>query len=110
MYVYGVYFVPEHQAHKVHAVYSSMHFERIFIPNEYHGTAAEAFEKLDTRHREIHKALDANKEASRKFLQDNSTKIVSAKAALDACSSSFDIRKLAACTPGDTNTFYILCG
>ena len=36
MYVYGVYFVPEHQAHKVHAVYSSMHFERIFIPNEYH--------------------------------------------------------------------------
>ena len=110
MYVYGVYFVPEHQAHKVHAVYSSMHFERIFIPNEYHGTAAEAFEKLDTRHREIHKALDANKEASRKFLQDNSTKIVSAKAALNACSSSFDIRKLAACTPGDTNTFYILCG
>ena len=110
MYVYGVYFVPEHQAHKVHAVYSSMHFERIFIPNEYHGTAAEAFEKLDTRHREIHKALDANKEASRKFLQDNSAKIVSAKAALDACSSSFDIRKLAACTPGDTNTFYILCG
>lgn len=110
MYVYGVYFVPEHQAHKVHAVYSSMHFERIFIPNEYHGTAAEAFEKLDTRHREIHKALDSNKEASRKFLQDNSTKIVSAKAALDACSSSFDIRKLAACTPGDTNTFYILCG
>ena len=110
MYVYGVYFVPEHQAHKVHAVYSSMHFERIFIPNEYHGTAVEAFEKLDTRHREIHKALDANKEASRKFLQDNSTKIVSAKAALDACSSSFDIRKLAACTPGDTNTFYILCG
>ena len=110
MYVYGVYFVPEHQAHKVHAVYSSMHFERIFIPNEYHGTASEAFEKLDTRHREIHKALDANKEASRKFLQDNSTKIVSAKAALDECSSSFDIRKLAACTPGDTNTFYILCG
>ena len=110
MYVYGVYFVPEHQAHKVHAVYSSMHFERIFIPNEYHGTAEEAFEKLDTRHREIHKALDANKEASHKFLQDNSTKIVSAKAALDACSSSFDIRKLAACTPGDTNTFYILCG
>ena len=110
MYVYGVYFVPEHQAHKVHAVYSSMHFERIFIPNEYHGTAAEAFEKLDTRHREIHKALDANKEASHKFLQDNSTKIVSAKAALDACSSSFDIRKLAACNPGDTNTFYILCG
>ena len=110
LYTYGVYFVPEHQAHKVHAVYSSMHFERIFIPDEYQGTAAEAFEKLDTRHREIHEALDANKEAARKFLTDNASRIVSAKAALDACSSSFDIRKLAACTPGDNNTFYILCG
>ena len=110
LYVYGVYFVPEHQAHKVHAVYSSMHFERIFIPDEYQGTASEAFAKLDTRHREIHNALDANKEASRKFLVDNSIRIVSAKAALDACSSSFDIRRLAACTPGDNNTFYILCG
>ena len=110
LYVYGVYFVPEHQAHKVHAVYSSMHFERIFIPDEYQGTASEAFAKLDARHREIHQALDANKEASRKFLVDNSVRIVSAKAALDACSSSFDIRRLAACTPGDTNTFYILCG
>ena len=110
LYVYGVYFVPEHQAHKVHAVYSSMHFERIFIPDEYQGTASEAFAKLDARHREIHKALDANKEASRKFLVDNSIRIVSAKAALDACSSSFDIRRLAACTPGDSNTFYILCG
>ena len=110
LYVYGVYFVPEHQAHKVHAVYSSMHFERIFIPDEYQGTASEAFAKLDARHREIHQALDANKEASRKFLVDNSVRIVSAKAALDACSSSFDIRRLAACTPGDNNTFYILCG
>ena len=110
LYVYGVYFVPEHQAHKVHAVYSSMHFERIFIPDEYQGTASEAFAKLDARHREIHQALDANKEASRKFLVDNSVRIVSAKAVLDACSSSFDIRRLAACTPGDNNTFYILCG
>ena len=110
LYVYGVYFVPEHQAHKVHAVYSSMHFERIFIPDEYQGTASEAFAKLDARHREIHQALDANKEASRKFLVNNSVRIVSAKAALDACSSSFDIRRLAACTPGDNNTFYILCG
>lgn len=50
-YVYGVYFVPEHEAHKVHAVYSSMHFERIFVPDDYQGTAREAFETLDKRHR-----------------------------------------------------------
>ena len=36
-YYYGVYFVPKHQAHKVHAVYSSMHFEQIFVPDCYQG-------------------------------------------------------------------------
>ena len=109
-YIYGVYFVPEHQAHKVHAVYSSMHFERIFIPDNYEGTAAQAFQKLDAHHKAIHSKLDANKAAFQKLLEDNQEEIISAKAALDSCSSSFDIRKLAACTQGENNTFYILCG
>ena len=109
-YIYGVYFVPEHEAHKVHAVYSSMHFERIFIPDNYEGTAAQAFEKLDRHHKEIHRKLDANKTAAQKLLTDNQEDIVSAKATLESFSSSFDIRKLAACTQGETNTFYILCG
>ena len=109
-YIYGVYFVPEHEAHKVHAVYSSMHFERIFIPDNYEGTAAQAFEKLDRHHKGIHRKLDANKTAAQKLLTDNQEDIVSAKATLESFSSSFDIRKLAACTQGETNTFYILCG
>ena len=109
-YVYGVYFVPEHEAHKVHAVYSSMHFERIFVPDEYQGTARQAFEKLDKRHRDIHAGLDANKAEYQHFLTGYADKIVSAKAALEACSRNFDIRKLAACTQGEANTFYILCG
>lgn len=109
-YVYGVYFVPRHLAHKVHAVYSSMHFEQIFVPDSYTGTAKEAFAQLDRRHQEIHAGLNANKEAAYRFLEKNKEDIISAKAALDACSSSFDIRRLAACTPGDNNTFYILCG
>lgn len=109
-YVYGVYFVPRQQAHKIHAVYSSMHFEQIYVPDAYTGTATEAFAQLDRRHQEIHEGLKANKEAVHRFLADNQEDIVSAKAALDACSSSFDIRKLAACTQGENNPFYILCG
>ena len=109
-YYYGVYFVPKHQAHKVHAVYSSMHFEQIFVPDCYNGTAKEAFTILDKRHKDIHAGLAQNKKAADRFLIDNKTDIVSAKAALDACSSSFDIRRLAACTKGENNTFYILCG
>ena len=107
-YVYGVYFVPEHEAHKVHAVYSSMHFERIFVPDDYQGTAREAFETLDKRHRDIHAGLDANKAEYQHFLNRCASKIVSAKAALESCSRNFDIRKLAACTQGEANTFYIL--
>ena len=109
-YIYGIYFVPEHQAHKVHAVYSSMHFERIFIPDIYEGTAVEAFQKLDSRHREIHAHMDTNKKAMQKLIDDNKKNIISARATLTSCSSSFDVRKLAACTQGDNNTFYILCG
>lgn len=109
-YVYGVYFVPKHEAHKIHAVYSSMHFEQIFVPDCYVGTAAEAFEKLDTRHRQIHQALNANKEAWSNYLEKNKNDIAAAKSAIEQLSSSFDIRRLAACTPGESEVFFILCG
>ena len=71
---------------------------------------ASSFEKLDKRHRDIHAGLDANKAEYQHFLTGYAGKIVSAKAALEACSRNFDIRKLAACTQGEANTFYILCG
>lgn len=109
-YVYGVYFVPKHEAHKIHAVYSSMHFEQIFVPDCYVGTAAEAFEKLDTRHKQIHQALNANKEAWSNYLEKNKNDITAAKSAIEQLSSSFDIRRLAACTPGESEVFFILCG
>lgn len=109
-YVYGVYFVPKHEAHKIHAVYSSMHFEQIFVPDCYVGTAAEAFEKLDTRHRQIHQALNANKESWSNYLEKNKNDIAAAKSAIEQLSSSFDIRRLAACTPGESEVFFILCG
>lgn len=109
-YVYGVYFVPKHEAHKIHAVYSSMHFEQIFVPDCYVGTAIEAFEQLDNHHRKIHEALNANKAARSSFLDKNKDKIASAKSAIEQLSSSFDIRRLAACTPGESEVFFILCG
>lgn len=110
-YVYGIYFIPAQEAQKVHAVYASMHFEQLFIPNKYQGTAVEAFTRLDTRHKEVHAELDANKEAWIKYFHDNASDIVSAKAALEQYSSKFDVRRLAACTKNDTDEiFYILCG
>ena len=109
-YVYGVYFVPGREAQRIHAVYSSMHFERIFLPDCYTGTGKEAFQQLDSRHKEIHAALDANKAGWSKYLSDNNQRLVSAKAAIEKYSSNFDVRRLAACTPGESKVFFILCG
>lgn len=110
-YVYGVYFVPRHLAKKIHAAYSSMHFVTIFMPDDYDGTATEAFTGLDTKHKEIHAAMDKNKAAYKKLLTDRRKDIISAKAALDGQSKTFDIRKLAACTRGhQDDVYYILCG
>ena len=109
-YVYGVYFVPKHDARKIHAVYSSMHFEQIYMPDTYTGTAKEAFEYLDTRHKELHAALNANKSARKDYLSANQQALADAKTAIEKFSNNFDIRRLAACTPGETEVFFILCG
>lgn len=109
-YVYGVYFVPKHQARRIHAVYSSMHFEQIYIPDTYEGTAREACERLEAGHKKIHAEINANKEARKKFLRENALDIVSAADSLRRRSDTFDVRRLAACTKGNTDVFYILCG
>lgn len=109
-YIWGIYFVPKHEAHKVDAVYSSMHFERIFMPDDYDGTAKEAFEALNTQFEESNAALSANKSAWKKYLMDNQEDIISARNAIMQLSGNFDVRKLAACTHGDRDVFYILCG
>lgn len=110
-YIYGLYFVPAQQAHQIHAVYASMHFEQIFVPDKYDGTAVEAFENLDTRHKELHAELNTAKETWKKYFQEHGNDIVSAKAALEQYSMTFDVRRLAACTKNRSeDVFYILCG
>ena len=51
---------------KVKAVYSSMHFERIYMPDTYEGTAKEAFEQLtETRNRAAADLASADQKKSR---------------------------------------------
>ena len=42
-YVWGIYFCPRDQVTKVDAVFSSLHFERIYVPDEYSGTPEDAY-------------------------------------------------------------------
>ncbi len=109
-YVWGVYFAPKTEAHKIDAVYSSMHFERIFIPDEYHGTPDEAYSNLSSVHDGVLKQIEEIKAKMSGLLASDASRLLGARDKLDSLSRNFDIRKMAACTRADTDTFYILCG
>ena len=100
-YIWGIYFVPVHEAQRIHAVYSAMHFEKIFVPDQYDGTAKAAYTALEAQYKKTIADLDANKAARKAFFRKNASDIVSCKHTLSQFSRNFDIRKLAACTHGD---------
>ncbi|MCD8011436.1 MAG: ATPase, partial [Lachnospiraceae bacterium] len=56
-YVWGAYFVPGAQVDQVDAVLSSLHFERIYLPDSYEGTAEEAYRKLKKESSELRKSI-----------------------------------------------------
>ena len=120
-YIWGIYFVPVHEAQRIHAVYSAMHFEKIYVPDQYDGTAKAAFTALEAEYKKTIADLDVNKAARKSFFKKYASDIASSKLTLSKFSRNFDIRKLAACTHGDNSAdasadykpkepFYILCG
>ena len=111
-YIWGMYFVPEPESQKVKAVYSSMHFEKIYMPDSYEGTAREAFEQLAQKRSLILSDFNTVSQKRNDFLISHCREIFAAQAAIARLSGNFDIRKLAACTKGkgENDIFYILCG
>ncbi len=111
-FVWGVYFVPLTSKSKIDAMFSSLHFERNFIPDQYNGTPEEAYEELmkEKNH------LMANVEASKKIFLDemngDAEVILGAKKVFETVVTNFDVRKLAAATDSGKNKseFYIICG
>ncbi len=109
-YVWGVYFVPAEEADKIDAIYASLHFERFYLKDTYHGTAEEACQDLEDDIAEYTAQLNAVNRAYQKKLEEHAADILSAQRKLITLSENFDIRKLAACTKTKQETFYILCG
>ncbi len=109
-YIWGIYFVPASLATKIDAVYSSLHFERFRLPDEYEGTPLEAAGKLDEHMKQIKQEIQKCQEQTLRLLEDQKSQILSACEKLTTLSRNFDVRKLAACTKEDSQVFYILCG
>lgn len=109
-YVWGVYFIPTSQEEKIDAIYASMHFERLYIPDEYSGTPEQAFSKLEEQVNNINADIqDINDEISEK-IESTKSILYTASEKLGSLSRNFDVRKLAACTKHENPVFYIICG
>ncbi len=109
-YVWGVYFLPASQEDKIDAVYSSMHFERLFLPAEYDGTPDQAYHRLEEQISGVDIEIAELNNAIAKEVDSSKSIILTARNKLDSLSRNFDVRKLAACTKNDNPVFYIICG
>ncbi|MBO5279231.1 MAG: ATPase [Lachnospiraceae bacterium] len=109
-YVWGVYFVPAAEADQVDAVYSSLHFERFHLKDEYEGTPEQAYSQLCDTLNNLESQLKALDQKISDILSESGGKILYARDRLTTISENFDIRKLAACTTNKRDVFYILCG
>lgn len=109
-YVWLVYFVPETISNQIDAIYSSMHFERFFIPDEYKGTPLDVIHSLEDKIEALQSDIDSLHTQMSHILETKREYLLAAFNRLETFSTNFNVRKLAACTKQNVNTFYILCG
>ena len=110
-YIWGLYFCPRSQLQKIDAVYSSMHFEVVVLPEEYQGLPEEALDHMDKLYADIEDEIMTCRSNINNFLREHQDEMLAARDTLDSFSQNFDVRKLAACTRSENfEVFYILCG
>ncbi|MFC2282357.1 MAG: V-type ATP synthase subunit I [Lachnoanaerobaculum saburreum] len=111
--VWGVYFVPEAISDQIDAIYSSMHFERFFLPEGYEGTPAAASKHLEEKIQSINNEIASVDSKIVKTLEDRRDDFLLANHVLNRFNRVFDVRKYAAATRenrSDKRVFYIICG
>lgn len=109
-YVWLVYFTPLGKKDRTDAIYSSMHFERLYIPDEFIGTPKAVSEKLENQLNSVQKQLDEYETRVSDFLSAHAEELRRDAAYLDAYEHIFSVRRYAAYTKHDEHMFYIICG
>ena len=109
-YIWGVYFCPKSEAIKIDAIYASMHFERIYISEEFHGSPEQIYHDLMEDLDQVNRSLEENKVRAQEPLTACAARLLGARDRLASHSQNFDVRRLAACTKEKREVFYILCG
>ncbi|MDF2511752.1 MAG: V-type ATPase kDa subunit [Herbinix sp.] len=111
-YVWGIYFVPANEAIKIDAIYASLHFERVKIPDAYEGTPEESYYSIREKITEINNELNDIYKDIHNRLNNISEQLELAHHSVCVLSKNFEVRKMAACTrdKGKNEVFYIICG
>ncbi len=109
-YVWGIYFVAISEKESVDAAYTSLHFERTFIPDDIHGTPDEAIHYYNNKIEELENALAEQNRILTERIEKDKERFSEAYNVLKRYIKNFDIRKYAACTKEDGRAYYILCG
>lgn len=111
-YIWGIYFVPANEAVRIDAIFASLHFERIKLPDAYEGTPEQSYNSILAKISEINKELDEIYATTKERLNSIGDKLSKAHYTVTTLSKNFDVRKMAACTrdKGKNEVFYILCG
>ncbi len=109
-YISLLYFVPEVVSERMDAVFSSLQFERIFLPDEYDGTPKEEAERLQKELAENKALYETLKEEERRYFLDCQAGLQTAMTTLESYYTNFNIRRHAALTNEKEHPFYILCG
>ncbi len=109
-YIYGVYFASRADAHHLDAIFKSLHFERLFLPDEYTGQPCEACADLESEFEQLSTEINAIEPSIIAFLEQYKEKILGVRSQLELLSANFDVRQLAACVEDKHEQHYILCG
>ena len=109
-YVFGCYFAANADISKVDSAFSSLHFERIHISDEYVGTPAMACEVIGKEIGETKKQIEDTEKAITKLVEGHAAQLVGAVKRLEEMVNNFDIRKMAARMNENEDEYYILCG
>lgn len=109
-YIWGVYFCPKEDHKKIDAIYASMHFERIYLPEESKNGSQYSFKELSEKIKTLENEIANCNREIQNAVTGSAADIRGAQKKLESFSKNFDVRKLAACTDDENETFYILCG
>lgn len=109
-YVWGVYFVPDSEKEMVDAAYTSLHFERTYIPGEVHGRLIQACAEIQEPINKLNDQITAIRANMDLYLEEHIQEFLMSTEKIKQAARIFDIRKYAACTKESGLVYYIICG